>query len=152
GTGASSNQVYFGTTPTLSSANLKGTQSATIYSPGALAAGATFYWRIDELNSAGVTPGTVWNFTTLGSATNPSPAFGTTGVSTNPSLTWTASLGATSHQVYFGTSATLNSSNLKTNQTGTTYNPGALIASMTYYWRIDEVSSLATNNGPVWSF
>jgi len=40
----------------------------------------------------------------------------------------------------------------KGNQTATTYDPGTLANSTTYYWRIDEVNAKGTTTGKVWSF
>ncbi len=43
------------------------TQSATVYDPGRLEYGTTYYWRVDENNAppeGGVTIGNVWSFTT----------------------------------------------------------------------------------------
>ena len=37
-------------------------------------------------------------------------------------------------------------------QAGTTFDPGALAASTTYYWRIDEGNVSGTTTGVVWSF
>ncbi len=84
-----------------------------------------------------------------GVATNPNPANNTTGVNRAVTLSWTAGSGATSHDVYFGTS---NPPESKGNQTETTYNPGALAQNTTYYWRIDEKNSASTTTGTVWSF
>ncbi|MHC4302222.1 MAG: hypothetical protein ACYS7Y_33600, partial [Planctomycetota bacterium] len=36
--------------------------------------------------------------------------------------------------------------------TGTSYNPGTLSYSTTYYWRIDATNSSGTTTGDVWSF
>jgi len=57
--------VYFGTNPTLGPAEFKTRQICTIYSPGALILGATYYWRIDEIEADGTTihEGDIWNFT-----------------------------------------------------------------------------------------
>lgn len=38
------------------------------------------------------------------------------------------------------------------NQTGTTYNPGGLVAGQTYYWRVDDVAETGMVKGQVWSF
>lgn len=67
GSSATSHDVYFGTS---NPPSLKGNQTATTYSCGTLSANTTYYWRIDEKNSAGTTTGAVWSFTT-GSGTNP---------------------------------------------------------------------------------
>ena len=85
-------------------------------------------------------------------ATNPSPANSATGVATNATLSWSAGSGATSHDVYFGTDSTPDSTEFIGNQSGTTYNPGTLANSTTYYWRIDEVNASGTTTGTVWSF
>ena len=111
GSGATSHDVYFGTT---SPGTFQGNQAGTTFNPGTLAYGTTYYWRIDEKNASGTTTGDVWSFTTAsapqppGKATNPSPANGATGVGTTTDLGWTAGSGATSHDVYFGTSKSGN--------------------------------------------
>jgi hypothetical protein len=82
-------------------------------------------------------------------ASNPNPANGATGVDLNADLSWTAGIGATSHDVYFGTS---NPPAFQGNQTGATFEPGTLNYSTTYYWRIDEHNTGGTTLGTVWSF
>ncbi|NIS80349.1 MAG: hypothetical protein GTO14_09120, partial [Anaerolineales bacterium] len=84
-----------------------------------------------------------------GQATNPSPADGATDVSINADLSWTAGSGATSHDVYFGTTSP---GTFQGNQTATTFDPGTMAYSTTYYWRIDEVNAAGTTTGVVWSF
>ena len=152
GTNATSHNVYFGTSssPSLVSSG----QTTTTYSPGTLTNGTTYYWRIDEINAGGTTTGTVWSFTTIvaapGQATSPSPSTGATDVSISTTLSWTAGTNATSHNVYFGTS---NSPSLvSSGQTTTTYSPGTLTNSTTYYWRVDEINAGGTTTGTVWSF
>jgi parallel beta-helix repeat protein len=82
-------------------------------------------------------------------ASNPNPANGATGVGVNSDLSWTAGGWAQSHDVYFGTT---NPPSFVGNQTGTTFNPGMLSYSTTYYWRIDEENPVGTTTGDVWSF
>jgi hypothetical protein len=89
---------------------------------------------------------------------NPSPAGGSTFISTNPTLTWSAGSGATSHDVYLGTryndvyAATTSSTGIyKGNQATTTYSPATLDEGAEYYWRIDEVSG-STAKGNIWKF
>ncbi len=62
---AASHQVYFGTDP---NAVAKGTAAAKSltdhgYSPGSLAFGTTYYWKVEEVNAI-TYPGEVWSFTT----------------------------------------------------------------------------------------
>jgi glycoprotein endo-alpha-1,2-mannosidase len=82
-------------------------------------------------------------------ATNPNPANIATGVSINATLSWTAGSGATSHDVYFGTTSP---GAFQRNQTDTTFSPGTLAKNTTYYWRIDEHNAGGTTTGDVWSF
>ena len=60
--GATLYDVYFGTStnPPLASSD----QTGTSYSPGTLANGTTYYWRVDSQNDNGVTGGALWSFTT----------------------------------------------------------------------------------------
>ncbi|WP_160114797.1 discoidin domain-containing protein [Aquimarina sp. AU474] len=87
-----------------------------------------------------------------GTANTPNPVNGGAGISTGTSLSWSAGSDTNSHNVYFGTSSILGSADFKGNQISTSYTPGSLNTSSTYYWRVDEVNSLGTTTGPVWSF
>ena len=61
GVGAASHDVYFGPAdPPQFQAN----QTATVFYPGSLSQKTTYYWRIDEVNLGGKTPGPLWSFTT----------------------------------------------------------------------------------------
>ncbi len=84
-----------------------------------------------------------------GANSGPNPGNGATGVSVTATLSWTAGSGATSHDVYFGTT---NPPASIGNQTGTSYDPGTLANSTTYYWRADSVNNDGTTTGSVWSF
>lgn len=61
GARTSSHNVYFGTSNPPASI---GNQSGTSFDPGTLTANTKYYWRVDEVNSAGTTTGDVWSFTT----------------------------------------------------------------------------------------
>ncbi|MHC4641510.1 MAG: S8 family serine peptidase [Planctomycetota bacterium] len=144
---ATSHDVYFGTSrppPFLCN------QASTTFDAGIMASATKYYWRIDEVNPWATTTGTVWNFTTISlEATNLNPADGATEVSITADLSWTAGPYATSHDVYFGTS---NPPPFIHNQAATTYVPGTMDYSTTYYWRIDEVSIYGTIPGTVYRF
>ncbi|MHC4740104.1 MAG: right-handed parallel beta-helix repeat-containing protein, partial [Planctomycetota bacterium] len=152
GSGTTSHDVYFGTT---SPGTFQGNQTATTFDPGTMANDTTYYWRIDEVNAQGTTTGNVWSFTTEavpsppGQASSPGPADSATDVSINADLSWTAGSGATSHDVYFGTSSP---GTFQGNQTATTFDPGTMANDTTYYWRIDAVNTAGTTTGNVWSF
>ena len=128
----------------------KGNRFSNNFNPGQLALDTTYYWRIDEVNGPNTIKGDIWSFSTQsGRAYNPNPANGAAAVATNLSLSWSAGAGATSHNVYFGTA---NPPAFAGNQAATTYNPGTLQNSKTYYWRIDELGSTGTLQGDLWSF
>ena len=72
-----------------------------------LLANTNYYWRVDEIGNGGTTKGSVWSFTTApspGQASGPNPANSATGISIDPTLSWSAGSNAQSHDVYFGTS------------------------------------------------
>ena len=64
-------------------------------------------------------------------------------------LHWKAGEGATSHDVYFGTSFPLT---FQGNQTSGSFDPGPLATDETYYWRIDSVNGSGTTMGWTWRF
>jgi hypothetical protein len=141
--------VYLGTE---SPGIFQGRVSSTTFEPGILGKNTWYYWRIDEIDPGGMTTGEVWSFQTRPGpepASNPYPADGSTQVHVRPILSWEAGEGATSHNVYFGTSSP---GDIQANRIETTFDPGYLEYETTYYWRIDEVNDLQTTEGPVWTF
>jgi hypothetical protein len=173
---AESHDVYFGTdetavtNATTASPEFKGNRTNASYNPGALTRSTTYFWRIDEKNSAGTTTGDVWSFTTVPpaptKATNPSPPHNAVDQNVNDPdlgvtvLTWTPGAGAGTirHDVYFGTNqtavtnATTASPEFKGNRANASYDPGKLDADRDYFWRIDEVNAGGTTKGDVWRF
>jgi hypothetical protein len=152
GAGAASHDIYFGTSPTR--LTFHGNQTTTSCKVSGLGNNKTCYWRIDEKNAQGTRTGAVWSFTTESAAPPaaagaPSPANSATGIRIRADLGWTPGAGATSHDVYLGTSA---APPFKGNQTATTFDTGAMVANKTYYWRIDEKNAYGTTPGPVWKF
>ena len=91
---------------------------------------------------------TTW-FQTPEQATSPNPPDGSVGIRLDPVLSWEAGAGATSHDVYFGTS---NPPTFQASTTATTFVPGYLSKNTTYDWRIDEVNPFGRTAGPVWTF
>lgn len=169
GAGAVSHDVYLGTDEsvieraTRASAEFKGNQPGTSYTPPSPLDGNTnYFWRIDEVDGdSNTTKGPVWQFqTTIGLAKDPVPADAETAVDVNTELSWTAGSGATGHHVYLGTNeaavdaaTTATAGIYKGSQTSTNYTPEEPLAGMTtYYWRIDEIGPVGTVKGAVWSF
>jgi len=83
-----------------------------------------------------------------------SPANGDTGVSTNPTLSWNASSGATSYTLQVSTNSSFTS--FVVNQSGiatTSYPVSGLSNSSTYYWRVNATNSYGTSEwSSIWSF
>lgn len=146
--GATSYDVYFGTsvTPPLVSSG----QAGASYTP-TLADGTTYYWKIVAINATGSTTGPVWSFTAAkpGTPSSPSPANGAIGQGAHATLAWAAT-GATSYDVYFGTSA--SPPLISSGQPGTTYDPGTLASLQTYYWKIVAINPAGSTTGSIWSF
>jgi len=66
GMGAKLHTVYFGDDFDVVNNAVGGIpQAATTYSPGSLALGTTYYWRVDEFDGAETHKGDIWSFTTL---------------------------------------------------------------------------------------
>ena len=82
-------------------------------------------------------------------ASSPSPINGSSGISTDANLSWSAGTGAESHDVYFGT---VDPPPFIGNQTGTLFDPGTLDQSKTYYWQIDEINGWGLTAGSIWQF
>ncbi len=80
---------------------------------------------------------------------NPNPSNGTSITDRTPQLSW-ASNGATSYDVYFGTSST--PPKVSSNQSNSTYSPSTLSVGQTYYWKITAKNAHGSTPGSLWSF
>jgi hypothetical protein len=125
--------------------------------PDGLQEGATYYWRVDEVNE--VNPdspwkGDVWKFTVPPkTAWKPVPPNDARLVAPDTDLSWTAGWGAKLHTVYFGeTFDDVNDATGGASQIGTTYALDTLELGKTYYWRVDEFDGAQTYKGDVWHF
>jgi hypothetical protein len=120
---------------------------------GAITPGATFCWRVNATNAVGSTPSANWTFVTLAlpaAPANPNPANAATAVPTTATLTWTPGSGATSHDIYFGTSSTPPL--LLTSTATNSFNPGPLASGTTYFWRAVAKNNSGPTSSPIWSF
>jgi len=126
--------------------------------PGGLVPGTTYYWRIDEVNTAEPNSpwkGTTWSFSIPPrTAYNPRPADGAGSVAITTTLAWTGGHGSKLHTVHFGDKYDdVDNATTGGVMSGTaTYNPGALQRQKVYYWRVDEFDGTKTYKGQVWSF
>ncbi len=152
--------VYFGTSPDLTEADLRGNRQLTTlyYHVLPLEPGVTYYWRVDEIDGAGnVYPGDVWSVLVAPKkAYNPSPRNGDKWLPTSTQLAWDPGQGATQHEVYFGTDQAAvearDASVFKVKQVAMVYDPGSLQENTTYYWVVDEIVGANKVAGDVWEF
>jgi hypothetical protein len=149
--GAASYDVYFGST---SPPPLVSNVSTSSFVPGTLAAGNNYHWKIVPKGACGDATGCAeWSFTTCvlpACATAPSPADASSGVSTAPTLTWGAAVGASSYDVYFGTAP---NPPLAANVPTAAYTTAALAYGTAYYWRVVPKNTCGTASGcHEWSF
>jgi hypothetical protein len=94
-------------------------------------------------------------------ARNPGPETGAENqCADSVTLSWTAGVDATQHDIYLGTdetavenATTATSGIFKLRQSGTTYAPSGLLPGVTYYWRIDEFDGSSIEPAKyIWSF
>ncbi|HUU15803.1 MAG TPA: LamG domain-containing protein [Sedimentisphaerales bacterium] len=164
GFGAKLHTVYFGDNfDDVNNASGGLPQGNTTYKPGPLKLAETYYWRVDEFDAIDTYKGDVWSFTTEGAVGNPNPSNGAVDVKQTQIITWSPSVFAASHELYFGT----DKDTVKNADTGSpeykgtrdlgaeSYDPGMLEWDTTYYWRIDEVNNTNADSpwtGILWSF
>jgi len=133
------------------------------YDPGLLELAKTYYWRVDEFDIIETHKGDVWSFTTEGAVAALAPPNGAVDVKQTSLITWSPSVFAASHEVYFGADkdAVKNANTGSPEYKGTrdlgaeSYDPGMLEWDTAYYWRIDEVNNTNTDSpwtGILWSF
>lgn len=149
--GATHHIVQFGTSnpPPVVNNNFPG----MMYSYSNLNPGTQYFWKITAVNGDGETAGPVWNFTTgtlPDQAANPSPPNGASSVPITTALEWNFSNGATSYEVFLGTSNPLPSIGTVTQNTITPASD--LLHSTAYMWRVDASNSFGTTTGPTWNF
>jgi len=161
GLGALLHNVYISTTPNLTEANLVAARQpfAMVYYVQGLTPGATYYWRVDEIDATGVIQaGNVWSFVAQDlKAYRPTPADGANDAAPAPVLTWLPGQTAIKHHLYLGDSSDAVTQGVaaadKGELTNPTFAPGALESLATYYWRVDEtVASGTVRTGSVWKF
>ncbi|MCK9309938.1 MAG: choice-of-anchor J domain-containing protein, partial [Candidatus Cloacimonetes bacterium] len=146
-------KLYFGTTlPTTATANIV----ANSWTPPLMTGGATYYWKVVPFHTTAgeAVNNQTWSFTTDATpppiVTNPYPAEAAVNVAINAALSWTASPGATSYDVYFGTTlpGTANAT-----VTSASWTPPLMTNDTTYQWMVVPVNNNGSpTNNATWSF
>jgi hypothetical protein len=131
--GASSYDVYLGTT---ASPSFYTNTTSTSLSVGGLAALTKYYWYVAARGPGGSAYSSTFAFTTSATLPRPtllSPLNNATGTKRMPTLSWSGSSGATSYDIYFGTSA---SPAYYANTANTSVVMGPLAGATKYYWYV----------------
>lgn len=159
---AAFHNVYFGTTPELTEADLVSgmTTEVMYYQFAGVESGATYYWRVDEVEADGTTvhPGDVWSFTMATPvAFAPQPRNGDKWIATTTDLIWSAGQDSVEHDLYFGTDEAAvvarGASASKGRLVSPMFTPSELAKNTKYFWVVDEIDSAGvTHPGEVWSF
>jgi uncharacterized protein (TIGR03437 family) len=120
-----------------------------IRAAGGLGSGQQLAWSFD---SSVLSDSAALAFT-LGTGPLPvslvTPANGATGVSVATALSWTASAGATSYDVYLGA---VSPPPLVGNTVTTSYSPAGLLAGSSYNWQIVAKNGAGSSPSATWSF
>jgi regulation of enolase protein 1 (concanavalin A-like superfamily) len=153
--------VYVGTTSDLGPADKVGTRQpfAMLYLIQGLQPGATYHWRVDEIDATGaVFPGDVWSFVSQAlTAYVPAPVDKAGAISPAVTLVWLPGKDTVKHHLYLSDGADAVQQGAadadKGLLTDPTFTPEGLLGATTYYWRVDEVLlDGKVQAGPVWSF
>lgn len=153
GRGAKSHLIYLGTD---SIPPFIGTSDTSIFDPGRLEAGKTYFWHIDEVTETDTIRGEIWEFTTMPAAPPEQPVYiypsnNAVIEERNVTFQWQAIPYITdTFYIYVDTVA----QGLK--QTGILTLPYFTLRNLQegkkYYWRIDAMNSFGTISGQIWSF
>ncbi len=130
--------------------------TATSYTPATnLAASTIYYWAVVPYNGSGTAPYTpIWKFTTgallTTNVTGFVPATGASNVSNIGILQWSVLSGATSYDVYFGTTMPGTPNANVVPNAGASYvywDPGELSYSQAYTWKVVGRNALGASTG-----
>jgi hypothetical protein len=125
-----------------------------------LTIGTTYYWRVNAKNVAGTSAYSTRNFTTATIVVAPQPPFlvapanGDTVITTNPTLSWDASIGAATYRLQVDTSGVFTNTIFNDSTlTGISQLMSSLTNGKTYYWRVNAKNSGGTSAySTIWHF
>jgi len=116
--------------------------TGTGYTDTTALAGATYFYKVTAVNTSGEGPASNEATITLAPAAPTNLAASAAGLLNQIALTWTASSGATSYNVYRGTTPGGESSTpIATGISGTAYTDSGLIGGTTYYYTVKAVNT-----------
>jgi uncharacterized protein (TIGR02145 family) len=140
--------------------HIQGNGDHTVYSPGSLTPGMTYYWQIEVNDYYGFgNTGPIWSFTTSsdnppGTPHNPQPVNEQYNVPQNDTLFWSCNDPDNDplvFDVYFGVD-TMNLSIVSASQSDTFYIFSSVQNGTRYYWKIVAKDAEYGTAGPIWAF
>jgi hypothetical protein len=157
---AALHKLYLGRNAVLGPADLWGSTPYPAIYLAAAEPGATYYWRVDEIEADMTTvhEGDVWCFTMSPATPCPPVApWGVVSLCCDIVLNWPGDPLAVKYEVYLDTDLTavaqLSPAALKGSTTQTTFHVDGLVAGLTYFWRANVVGADNTVfPGQLWSF
>jgi hypothetical protein len=130
--------------------------TGTSYPLAGLANGTEHYWRVMASVTGNVgTWSTTWRFKTiLGTVSLASPPDKATGISSNPTLSWSSVKGAASYHLQVSLSSSFSTTGIdQSGLTNTTFSASGLRADTIYYWRVEAVDPGGSGGwSSTWSF
>ncbi len=144
--GATSYDIYRATTSGAEGSKASGTATGTSYTDTGLANGDQYFYTVAAVNADGTSAQST-EVAATPAATGPPAPTGLIAIAGNMqvSLSWTASAGATSYNVYRGTSSGGESSTAVGMTTGTAYTDSGLSNGVTYYYEVAAVDGMGTS-------
>ncbi len=146
--GATSYQVYRGTTPGGEGATPLATVTSSSYTDSAVTSGVTYYYEITALTAGTQSArSSESSANTSGTGTAPATPAGlvATGGTASVALTWTASAGATSYSIYRGTAPGAEGGTPAGTATSNSFTDTGLTNGTTYYYTITASNTAGTS-------
>lgn len=127
--------------------------TSQIYTPN-LRFGTTYYWRVRARHSADTMQWSVTrNFTTLDKVFLFSPSTNTTGINTNPTLSWNYTQGILGYEYCYSINSDFSSSISSTTGITSQANLSNLLYGTQYYWKVRAFHATDTSGWSlVWVF
>ena len=141
--GATSYSVFWGTAPGVDTGAMKMATQDTAYSHTGVVPGHTYYYRVAAENAGGQSELSSEVSVYVSIAAPPTPA--NLAVVYDASnqwnmITWSQSPGASTYNVYWGTSSNVTTSSMKMSTSSTSYSHTGVGAGYTYYYRVSAVN------------
>lgn len=156
GGGATSYDVYVGSSGSLSCISEGQTGTTCAVTMDQVPVNQVIYWRVDAVNDDGTATGDVWHFDARpAKASSPTPADEATGQSIYVGASWSGSSIADSYDLYIAPheeSYTLAATELTAEEVEQIFTYYHLGHNAGYDWRVDSRNSFGITQGDTWTF